>query len=358
MKYCASSIFVFVFCMLLFGNVMGQSNGFAIVHKGNTINCYASNKAVTYGGFTQANKGWPYKFVGIRAKVWVKLTGPTSGVEIHDARTGTESADTTESDTKFNCSWGNYESPSKHAAEEFFIAEVTSEWLPSFTLESLTSELNGKTCELKEPPQPPCRPVPKTEEEDEGCNHSPIVIDLSSDGFRFSGPEGAVHYDLYNSGIPVHIQWVERNGDDAFLVRDANDNGRVDHGGELFGNGTDLLTTGEKASNGFVALAEFDLEAFGGNNDGVITKEDEVWYELHLWLDRNADGVSQPSELTYIMETEIRELGIIPRETDLVDEHMNWLRFWAEAGTSKSRLTMVDVFFNSVSGTSSSQSAD
>jgi len=180
------------------------------------------------------------------------------------------------------------------------------------------------------------------------CNHSPIVIDLLDDGFAFSGPDGAVLFDLYAGGEPILLQWVVPGTDDAFLALDANGNGIVDDGAELFGNGTPLLTEGNLgAPNGFVALAQYDAPALGGNDDGQISEADAVWPYLRLWLDEDADGHSTPREMHTLEGFGIHELETIPRETNWWDAHLNWLRYLARASGDHDRL-MVDVFFREV----------
>ncbi len=183
---------------------------------------------------------------------------------------------------------------------------------------------------------------------DTPCNHSPIVIDLARDGFDFSGPEGAVAFDLYATGEPIVIHWVRPGGNDAFLARDTNGNGVVDDGAELFGNGSPLILEGDRpAPNGFVALAQFDDPALGGNNDGQISIDDAIWLELRLWLDEDADGLCEPDEMFALHGFEIESLETIPRETNWWDEHLNWLRYLAWAEGEESHL-MVDVFFREV----------
>ncbi|MDJ0839452.1 MAG: hypothetical protein QNK37_23230 [Acidobacteriota bacterium] len=179
------------------------------------------------------------------------------------------------------------------------------------------------------------------------CDHSPLVFDLGRDGFTFSGPDQSVFFDLYGSGSPLNIQWVTPNSNDAFLVHDANGNGVVDNGNELFGNGTTLLSTGEKAPNGFVALGEFDDPEHGGDGDGYISHRDGVWPELLLWLDGNADGISTENEMIPLEEVGLEWIQYTPRELDSYDHHRNWLRYWAGARAG-SPLHVIDVFFKSV----------
>jgi len=180
------------------------------------------------------------------------------------------------------------------------------------------------------------------------CLSSPLVIDLDKNGFHFSGPDGAVYFDLQGSGEQMLLQWVSENGDDAFLVQDLNENGIVDDGSELFGNGTRMLLLGEQlAINGFVGLSQFDDPLLGGNDDGRISSDDDVWQRLLLWLDANADGISSLDEMTPIDETALSQIGIIPRESRRRDAHGNWLRYWSRVYLNRNHsfLPMVDVYF-------------
>ena len=98
---------------------------------------------------------------------------------------------------------------------------------------------------------------------------SPLLLDLGRNGFHM-GPAGlGVEFDILASGEPLTIQWVAPDGDDAFLARDNNGNGLIDDGSELFGLGTTIELTGEKAVNGFAALEQFDTAKLGGNEDGT-----------------------------------------------------------------------------------------
>ncbi len=178
----------------------------------------------------------------------------------------------------------------------------------------------------------------------------PLIIDVERDGFHFGGSGSTVFFDLLGDGVPDHLQWVLSGEDDAFLFMDLNQNGIVDDGSELFGSGTRLILEGDAlALNGFLALAQFDLPGLGGNDNGQIDHEDDIWSVLNLWTDLNADAVSTPNEVRHIEIIGLSRLGIIPRTNGRIDEHGNGLRFWAWARGPASegirKHKMVDVYF-------------
>lgn len=190
--------------------------------------------------------------------------------------------------------------------------------------------------------------IPKRAGTLECCtSHSPIVIDLDRNGFRFSSTGRTVHFDLYGSGEAIETTWVLPRKKDVFLFNDINANGICDDGAELFGHGTRLILEGNiLAPHGFAALAQFDHPGLGGYNDGVINELDEVWDGLSLWYDRNADGVCTPEETWKLYETPITRLEVNPSLSSLVDPHGNQLKYWARAVTDYGlSFDMVDVYF-------------
>ena len=122
---------------------------------------------------------------------------------------------------------------------------------------------------------------------------SPIIVNLAGGSMRLTGPE--VPFDLAGNGHQVAYGWTEAGTDEAFLVLDRNGDGIINDGRELFGNFTAQPLIREL--NGFNALAVFDAPENGGNLDGAITTADAIFSRLHLWIDANHDGVSQPDEL-------------------------------------------------------------
>ena len=185
--------------------------------------------------------------------------------------------------------------------------------------------------------------------EDDGCYHppnSPLIVDVRGDDIKL-GPKGVgVYFDLYATGAPIHMQWVRAHGDEAFLVADLNGNGIVDNGGELFGVGTELVFEGEQATNGYIALQQYDSPSLGGNDDGQISNLDTIWSMLKLWTDRNADGRSVPSEMQTPQALGLTAFGTIPKLSKRVDEAGNTMPFYSWVSRSKGKkVLMVDVFF-------------
>ncbi|MEN3326078.1 MAG: hypothetical protein V7638_885 [Acidobacteriota bacterium] len=168
------------------------------------------------------------------------------------------------------------------------------------------------------------------------CTQTPIVIDVSGDGFSLTNLSNGVAFDLDVDGRKELIAWTSGNSDDGWLALDRNRNGAIDDGSELFGEFTPQAEPhdGER-KNGFLALAEFDKAVNSGNNDGIISSADAVFSFLRLWQDTNHNGVSEVQELRSLSSVDLISIDLAYKTSQRVDENGNWFRYRAKVRDSK-----------------------
>ena len=162
---------------------------------------------------------------------------------------------------------------------------------------------------------------------------SPIIIDVAGDGFSLTDAAGGVDFDIDGDGTPERVAWTASGSDDAFLALDRDGNGTIDGGRELFGNST--AQPPSDAPNGFIALAEYDKAARGGNDDDVIDSRDAVFTSLRLWQDANHDGVSQPGELHPLSSLDVTGIALAYKETKRADGNGNLFKYRAKVYDAK-----------------------
>ena len=113
---------------------------------------------------------------------------------------------------------------------------------------------------------------------------SPIFLDLNQDGFDFTSQ--AVDFDYDSDGEAERGAWLA-DAMDGILAIDYDGDGKVTHGREI--------AFAEWHENAYTDLEGLQLY-FDTNQDGILDKQDELWHQFGVWLDKNLDGINDEGE--------------------------------------------------------------
>lgn len=174
------------------------------------------------------------------------------------------------------------------------------------------------------------------------CHTSPLIIRLAGGAFKMTGSDHPVAFDINADGVRELVGWTQTGSDEAFLWIDKNGNGVVDDASELFAS--------IGAANGFESLAVYDRPnhgdlLYGGNGDGIISREDSVWPRLRLWIDSNHDGICQPNEVFTLDQKGVTAIDLGYHWTGRHDQAGNEYRYESIARVNGHTVPMYDVYF-------------
>jgi hypothetical protein len=162
----------------------------------------------------------------------------------------------------------------------------------------------------------------------------PLLIDVGGTGFRLTNVSNGVLFAIGSTAFKYQVSWTYPDSENEWLVLDRDGNGTIDGGFELFGNNTSQPDIG-RSKNGFLALAEFDRTATGGNEDGVIDERDDIYSQLRVWQDKNHNGVSEPDELFTLRSAGVLGIELAYREERRKDVYGNRFRYRARVFTNR-----------------------
>lgn len=149
-----------------------------------------------------------------------------------------------------------------------------------------------------------------------GCGDTPLVLSPLHQPVEYVTPLDSAYFDIGQNDTSLTTYWP--TPDTPWLARDLDGSGTIDDGTELFGSET-MLSTGEKAVDGFEALAELDL-----NGDDTIDVEELALGEVLVWIDGDSNRQTESYELVRADEVLLWiDLPSAPPRAPLCDDHGN-----------------------------------
>jgi hypothetical protein len=140
----------------------------------------------------------------------------------------------------------------------------------------------------------------------------PLMLDLDGDGIETTNVKDGAYFDHDGNGFAEQTGWAA--SDDGILVMDRNGDGTINDGKELFGDQT-ILSNGQRATNGFQALADLD-----SNADGKIDSNDAAFANLRVWKDIDGDGYSTTDELKSLSDVGIASINLNSTPTNNIQD--------------------------------------
>ena len=132
----------------------------------------------------------------------------------------------------------------------------------------------------------------------------PLALDMNKDGVinTTTVQESETYFDLTGDGIKERTGWIK--SEDALLVYDKNEDGKVGGIDEVFGNAT---------TEGFDELRDI----VDSNYDNKIDRRDVLYNRLQIWHDYDQDGNADEGELTYLKDAGIESINLNSVITDI-----------------------------------------
>ncbi len=161
------------------------------------------------------------------------------------------------------------------------------------------------------------------------CEDTPLVLSFDGSSVEYVQTLDDAHFD-FGQASSYTTYWP--TSATPWLARDLDGSGTIDDAGELFGSDT-ILQSGEKASDGFQAIAELDLDG-----DQRVDAAELGAGNVLIWRDTDYDRISAAAELTSaaakVSWIDLPSSGsgptVAPPTEPVCDVHGNCETGWAE----------------------------